>query len=462
MEQAAKHLPATAVRPAMILFTDGKHDVAGVPVSQVPIARDRLFGARPSFALLPVGMGLNPAERVALASGLESLRVIRNMPACVSGAVFDWPQVIFESADQAGNAVAVALQDATCTFTVAATPTPTPAPTPAAVKGIRLTPGDGLIEVAWGPPAAATPSAAPIADYTARCRPVDGGDADWIESKEGVSVERKATVNGLTNGKAYTCEVAAIGPTGTSAWTAAGAPITPIGRPAAPAKPSVQGLDHAAIVAVPPDDGAGISQRHFECSPDNGATWPNAIDVSGSTTTVQIDLSNGVEWRCRAFAENTTGLSDASPVSDVVRPCGSALECNPILLPALAAIALLMAVAILGTLVAMYRGRTTGYVVAVVDIVHTANIGHGSTLGIAFERDQSTRRVTGIVADKTRRADIRIRRLRDGRFAVRDRTGRKTATDGDAIVVADSVGARHSLVLRAFDTNAASEVAMRR
>ena len=466
MELAATHLPATAVRPAMILFTDGKHDVAGVPVSQVPVARDRLFGARTPFALLPVGMGLDPADRVALASGLESLRVIRDMPACVSGAVFTWPQVVFESADEAGNAVAVALQDATCTFTVAPTPKPTPAPTPAAVKGIRLTPGDGLIQLVWGPGTTGATSsaapAAPIADYTVRCRPTDGGDDDWVESKEGVSLERKATVDGLTNGKSYTCEVASVGPTGTSAWIAAGAPITPIGRPAAPAKPTVQGLDHAAIVAVPPDDGSGISKRHFECSPDNGATWPNAVDVSGATTTVQIDLTNGVEYTCRAFAENTTGVSDASPVSDVIRPCGSALECNPILLPALGAIALLMTLGILWALIALYRGRTTGYVVAVVDIVHTANIGHGSTLGIAFERDPTTKHVTGIVADKTRQADIRIRRLRDGRFAVRDRTGRKIATDGDAIVVADSVGARHALVLRAFDTNAASEVAMRR
>ena len=117
MEQAAKHLPPDAARPALILFTDGKHEVQGVPVSRVQPARDRLFGSRSPFALLPVGMGLNPTERDALESGLVNLRIIREMPACVSGAQFDWPQVVFESPDDAGNAVAVALQDATCTFT---------------------------------------------------------------------------------------------------------------------------------------------------------------------------------------------------------------------------------------------------------------------------------------------------------------------------------------------------------
>src|SRR4051812_26858298 len=46
MEQAAKHLPADAARPALILFTDGKHDVAGVPVSQVQPTLQALFGSR--------------------------------------------------------------------------------------------------------------------------------------------------------------------------------------------------------------------------------------------------------------------------------------------------------------------------------------------------------------------------------------------------------------------------------
>src|SRR5215207_6626065 len=43
LEQAAKHLAADAVRPALIMFTDGKHDVPGVPVSRVQPTLDRLF-----------------------------------------------------------------------------------------------------------------------------------------------------------------------------------------------------------------------------------------------------------------------------------------------------------------------------------------------------------------------------------------------------------------------------------
>src|SRR5512134_757930 len=142
MEQAAQHLPVDAVRPAMILFTDGKHDVAGVPIDQVQPARDRLFGGRSPFALLPVGMGLSPTERDALESGLVSLRITRDMPACVSGTRFDWPQVVFDSADDAGAAVAVALQNVTCFLMIRRPPRSTPAPTPGAVRGVVLTPGD--------------------------------------------------------------------------------------------------------------------------------------------------------------------------------------------------------------------------------------------------------------------------------------------------------------------------------
>ena len=43
MDRAAKHLPSDAVRPAMILFTDGSHDVRGVPASRVRVVREQLF-----------------------------------------------------------------------------------------------------------------------------------------------------------------------------------------------------------------------------------------------------------------------------------------------------------------------------------------------------------------------------------------------------------------------------------
>ena len=84
-------------------------------------------------------MGLAAKDRPALEAGLNRMRITRDMPACASGATFDWPQVVFESPDAAGNAVGVALQDATCTFTVAPQPT---ADAGSATGGAGRRPGD--------------------------------------------------------------------------------------------------------------------------------------------------------------------------------------------------------------------------------------------------------------------------------------------------------------------------------
>lgn len=459
MELAAKHLPPDAVRPALILFTDGKHDVRGVPVSQVQPVRDRLFGSRSPFALLPVGMGLDRQQLDALEAGLIRLRIISDMPPCVSGTVFDWPQVVFESPDEAGNAVAVALQDATCTFTAAPapSPTPTPAPTAGVVQGIRLAARDGGIELTWVPPAA---TSAPVVDYRIRCR---AGDGDWIEAKEGVSLETRATVDGLTNGTAYRCEVAAVDSASLGTWTAATTTVTPLGRPAAPRKPSVEALDRALRISVIPDDGADVSGYHYECSGDKGVTWRDEVEVGSTNTTAQIgNLTNGAEYVCRAFAASAIGMSDASPLSDAVRPCASLLECNSLLPPILGILGVVLVGGLLAVFVALYRERSRGYVVAVVDVIHIANLGHGSRLGIGFVHAPGTRQVTGIVADRGPSADIRIRHLRGDRFEVTDKVGRHVTTSGEPIVAVDSRGARHELVLRAFATNAASPVSDRR
>jgi len=456
MQQAAKHLPPDAVRPTMILFTDGRHDVKGVPASRVPVARDQLFGSRSPFALLPVGMGLDPKKREALESGLLDLRIVNDMPPCVAGSAIDWPQVVFESPDDAGTAVAVALQGATCTFTVAA-PTATPAPRVGQVQRIGLVPRDGAIDLSWVAPPA---SSAPVVDYKARCR---AGEGDWIEGKDGVSDATTAVVDGLTNGVAYQCEVAAVGSTTDGPWTPASAPVTPFGRPAAPGKPSVEALDRSVRVTVAPPAGGDVSGYVVQCSDDDGATWRREIVIGTSDTSAQLgDLTNGVRYVCRTYATNAIGQSDASPVSDSVLPCGSSLECNPLLQPILAVLAIVLAGGLLIAFVALYRDRRRrGYVVAVVDVVHNANLGNGSRVGFDFVRDPVSKQVIGIKPVRGRRSDVRVRRLRGDRFEVTDKAGQRVGTSGEAIMAVDPTGGRHALVLRAFATRAAGVEARR-
>ena len=458
MNQAATHLPPDAVRPALILFTDGRHDVRGVPGSQVRVVRDRLFGSRSPFALLPVGMGLDPTKRDALENGLVGMRVVSDMPPCVSGSTFDWPQIVFDSPADAGNAVAVALQNATCTFTVEPPPA-VPAPTVGAVRGIQLTARDGAIVLSWAPPLA-TSASAPVVDYRARCR-ADAGE--WIEADEIVSLETTAIVDGLTNGVAYRCEVTAVGSASEGTWTAATTAVSPMPRPAAPGKPSVEAFDRSLRISVTPAAAPGVSAYRYECSGDGGATWSHALEVGSVDTTAQIGgLTNGAQYICRAYAANAVGMSGASAVSDAVMPCGSAGECNPLLQPILGILSVVLVGGVLMAIVALYRERRRGYVVAVVDVVHTANLGHGSRMGINFVRDPDSRQVTGIVAARGPKPDIRVRQLRGGRFEVTDRTGRHVTTSDVPVVAIDPKGGRHQVVLHAFATNAASTVSARR
>jgi hypothetical protein len=447
MDRAATHLPAGAARPALILFTDGRHDVRGVPASQVRITRERLFGSRTPFALMPVGMGLDPAERPALERGLVGMRVVREMPPCVSGTTFDWPQVVFDSPADAGNAVAVALQNATCTFTVVPPPPPAPKPVVGAVRGIRLSAGDGKITLRWTAPIE-TAATEDVVDYRARCR---GADGKWIESKDERSVETDAVVEGLTNGVSYECEVAAVGAGTEPRWVPAATAIAPLGPPGAPERPTVQAADHQLAISVA-GAAQGASGYRYECSSDGGATWSWSVQVGASDPSGQINgVPNGVQYICRAYATNAVGMSAASAVSDAVFPCGSALECNPILQPIVAIVGALAAAGLLAIFVMFYRRRPQGYVVAVVDVTHSANLGSGSRFGIDVLRDAETRNVTGIAPSKAPKPDIRVRRLRGGRFEVTDRTGRHVAESGEPIVAIDARGGRHQLILHAFD-----------
>ncbi len=99
---------------------------------------------------------------------------------------------------------------------------------------------------------------------------------------------------------------------------------------------------------------------------------------------------------------------------------------------------------------------------AVVDVVYTANLGYGRKLGIGFVHPPGSKEITGVVADPGPKADIHIRHLGGGRFVVTDRGGAQDATDGVPIIAADAMGGRHDVVLRAFNTKAASPVSSRR
>ena len=172
-----------------------------------------------------------------------------------------------------------------------------PVPVVGAVRGIKVVAQDGAIDLSWVAPPA-TAASVPVVDYRARCR---AGDGPWIEDDGGVSVETKASIEGLTNGTAYQCEVTAVGAGTAPKWTAAAAPVAPMGRPSAPGKPTVEALDGAVQVAVAPDTSPGVSTYRYECSADGGATWSSAVEASPGEPTARLErLTNGAHYICRA------------------------------------------------------------------------------------------------------------------------------------------------------------------
>ena len=428
----------------VILFTDGKHDVAGVPVSKVlPTARG-LFQDRPAFALLPVGMGLAAKTRKALQTGLEGLRdITHNMQPCPGGEQFAWDKVVFSSPLDAGHAVATALNEVTCaSFDDSPQPTPTPEQAPGSPRDVRLTTGDASLQLAWVDPADS--GTAPVDAFQARCRPT-GGQA-WLPTLDVVVPEHEAVFGDLLNGEAYECQVAASSAAGTGQWAAAGTG-TPAGPPGPPAGVEAQGGDGSAVLTVAPGDDGGspITDYLYECTQDGGLTWSAATDPVSAEPMARLEnLANGVEYACRAAAANAVGASELSAASNVFRPCSGLIGCNPALgwmLPLLAIVAVLL---VLWLLLAWRRQRLRKYVTAYVDDAGTISLGRGPNVGLAFVGDEAQ-------AAKAN-ADVPIRYRGSNEFDVTSggRTSRVRA--GSQIEVVDREGASHTITLRATGT----------
>jgi Fibronectin type III domain len=457
MQVAAERLPADSTRPAIIFFTDGRHDIEGVPVSEVIPARNDLFADRAPFGLLPVGLGVNPVNRAVLEQGLSDLRMINELERC-EGGLLEWPDVVFETAEDAGLAVAVALQDVSCTFTVPETPTPppprtpTPAPptpeptlTAAAVREIRMFPGDSSVDLRWTEPADVGTS--PVEGYQARCTPSAGGEP--VQSD--VVTETSVVVEGLANGAEYRCEVATVRGGVPGAWTPASGVLTPFGPPPAPNKPNVQPQDRSALITVTIPAEAPVTGIAYECSPDGGRTWAVRREFEGGPQAAEVNaLTNGVEYVCRAIASNAAGVGAPSPHSDAFKPCSGLVECNPLVVPIFGLLLAALALALGWLLWRWYASRRV-WITAQVDNFYTVTLGRGPSVGMSFARPGRYREPTGVTPAEGREAEVRITYKGSDRFEVRSGDSRQRATVGRVVQVVDAKGVAHRVVLGAYD-----------
>ncbi|HET9850960.1 MAG TPA: fibronectin type III domain-containing protein [Candidatus Limnocylindrales bacterium] len=447
LREAARLLPNQATRSAVIFFTDGAHDPPGTARDDEDVVAEiaAAFEGQSPLAILPVGLG---AGAGAFETELRSLfdAYFRDMEPCEGRASFSWPEVVFEGAEQAGIAVAQALQEVTCSFTfapppTAPPPTPTPPPPPGAPLNVQVLSGNESLTVQWLPPET---EATPITDYLVRCRPAAGGE--FIESSEGVSTETEATVDGLEPGVAYDCEVAATDGIAVGPYAPATGSVVAFGLPLAPGQPRVEPGDASARVSVDPVAGGAPAEEYFfECRDVNGAVAGSAPAQDPSA--VVPNLSNGSTFDCVAYAENRIGRSPASVASARFTPCGSFLDCNPLVKwggLGLIVVATLLALAYIAR---RYARRNRVWVTAQVDGGENRPLGWGPDIGIRLDRDEggwfaALRPFEG--------SEIKAQYRGSSRFLVQSKAGIRDVHQGDPAPVRDEEGSLHELILRRY------------
>ena len=448
LERAADLLPDEPTRSAVIFFTDGAHDPPGNNRDDEDVVEEiaDAYAGRSPLAILPVGLG---AGAGAFESNLQDLfdAYFRDMEPCEGRASFAWPEVVFESAEDAGLAVAQALQEVTCSFvfvppTSPPPPTPTPIPTPpapGAPVSVQLLAGNESITVQWQPPAV---GADLVTEYIVRCRNPEGDEF----SSEVPAPATEAEITDLVPGVAYTCEVVAVSPGGESEATVSAESVIVLGIPATPGQPRAEPLDAAARVSVDPIAGGAPAETYiFECSDPAGqktslaAQQPTA-DITG--------LVNGVTYTCVAFAENRIGRSPASVASAAFSPCANLFACNPLLVVGVA-----VGVTLIGLVAAFFatrafRRRNRVWVTAQLDGGANLPLGWGPDIGIRLEEAEggglfaAPRPIEG--------ADIKAQYTGKSRFLVTSRAGIRDVHQGDPAPIRGEDGALHQLILRRY------------
>jgi Fibronectin type III domain len=446
LDEAASLLPDTTTRSAVIFFTDGKNDPPGTSRDHEDVVAriTPAYAGISPLAILPVGLGSGAgAFRTELTAIYQAF--LRDMEPCEGRASFSWPEVVFPSADAAGSAVALALQEVTCSFTVAPTPLPTLPPTPPPAvfgppTGIRVLAGNGFLTIQWLAP---TIGAEAVTSYLVQCTPVSG--APPIESQVAASAVLETKITGLTAGMAFACAVAATDGITVGPYSTPTAPVVVLGIPGAPSQPGVEPLDGAARLSVSPIvGGPPIEQYVYVCTNTAGAS----VQGAGSEPTVVVGgLTNGETFQCVAYAENSVGRSPASVASASFSPCGGLFDCNPWTKFALAGVVIAALAGVAFLAFQRYQRRSRVWITAQVDGGENRPLGWGPELGIRLVRDDTGWSLAPLPPQE---AAVRVRFERENRFMVTSGTRITHVHQGDPTSVRDDAGTIHQVILRRY------------
>ncbi|WP_433199445.1 fibronectin type III domain-containing protein [Dactylosporangium sp. CS-047395] len=186
--------------------------------------------------------------------------------------------------------------------------------------GVTVTPGDGTLLVHWTAP---MHTGSGIAGYTVRtaadhalsCGPVAG-------------TAEQCTITGLSNGTAYTVQVAAngTGDTGDSPWVSA-PPATPSKAPAAPSHVTAAARIEAIWVGwTAGDPGTGIAK--FRATASGHGTTMSCEAVASATGCAITGLTPGTEYEVRVQALGQYGRDSEWSAASTATPASLTLPAD--------------------------------------------------------------------------------------------------------------------------------------
>ncbi|PWA05181.1 fibronectin type III domain-containing protein [Flavobacterium psychrotolerans] len=206
----------------------------------------------------------------------------------------------------AGTTCRVEANTSATVTTTPAGPTVSGAPTIGAATATGVS---GQATVAFTAPASNGGSV--ITSYTATSSP--GGITGTISQAGSGTI----TVNGLTNGTAYTFTVTALNGVGTSAASAASGSATPYTVPNAPtAATATAGNGQASVAFTAPAFNGGSAITSYTVT-----SSPGGFTGSGATSPIVVTgLTNGTAYTFTVTATNAAGAGAASVASNAVTP----------------------------------------------------------------------------------------------------------------------------------------------
>ena len=449
LSKAATVLPPGSKRPAVVLFTDGKHDPKGKKRDKEDVAAKiaPTYRGFDPLAILPVGLGKIATQ---FETELQAIHIqnSRGMSPCTGREQFKWNDVVFPSPEAAGDAVAQALQEVTCSFTVKPAPTPSPTPTPVptpipAAPGspqtVAAEPANEGLRLTWRAPT--NPGTSPITGYTVHCRRTDTGA--WESPTTASSILTEVQLNDLEPGYPYECQVAAINAIGQGDWSASSAATAPLGFPPTPGRPSAAAGNAEAEVSVPDlgQPSVLVDSYVFEC-----ADGIRGAEVSSRTTersATVTGLVNGTEYTCVAYAQNPLGTSAASEASEAFRPCSNLFECNPWTRWIALLLLVLLGLLLLWLLFRYLRGPRRWFR-AVLDSGEIRDLGWGPRIGARIDHQNE-----GPILRSDRRptTPIRIRDRRSAFVELTSRSGLSKVRPGDPATITDEDDGSYTLIL---------------